>query len=146
MSKKSFINDFSRLDHVALWRGFDIRRDFRKNVLLRETKSSLAGLILAHRTGTFNQGFNESPAPASLDHIFPLHSAGSIRVFLRIDQFPGPFLFCVLGPDLIVMLYSGIDIFRRSHIITAVLETSEDVDENRHTQTIKGIAPPGQPF
>jgi hypothetical protein len=95
--------------------------------------------------GLLYQGFNELlTTPTFLDRVFPLHGGGSIRVLLRINQFPGPFLFRVLGPDLIVMPYPGVDVLRCPDIVTAVLKASEDVDENRHTQTIKGIDPSGQ--
>jgi hypothetical protein len=105
------------------------------------------GLISILETGLFDQGFDELPTtPAFLDRVLPLHGARSVRVLLRIDQFPGPLLFGVLGPDFVVMLYPGIDILRGADIITAVLEAAQDVDENRHTQTIKGIDPRGQPF
>jgi hypothetical protein len=44
------------------------------------------------------------------------------------------------------VLYPGLDVLRCPDIITAVFEASQDVDENRHTQTIKGIDHPGQPL
>jgi hypothetical protein len=100
-----------------------------------ESRLFRQGLIAILGTGLFGEGFDElSAAPAFLDRVFPLHGSGSIRVFLRIDQFPGPFLFRILGTYLVVVLYSGLDVLGGSDIIGPVLETSQDIHENRHTK------------
>jgi hypothetical protein len=112
-----------------------------------ESRLFRQGLIAICGTGLFDEGFDElSATPAFLDRVLPLHGAGSVRVLLFIDQFPGSFLLGVLGPDFVVALYPGIDVLRGPDIVTAVFEAPEDVDENRHTQTIKGMDQIGQPL
>ncbi len=95
---------------------------------------SYGELILTQRTGFLYQGFDELLAPVFLNRVLSLHGAGSIGVFLRIDQFPGPFLLGVLGPCLVVMFHPGIDVLRCADIIASIFEASQDVNEDRHTQ------------
>ena len=80
------------------------------------------------------QGFQELLGAAFFDRVFSLHGARSIRVLLFIDQFPGSFLFCVLGSYLVVVFKSGSYVLRGPDIVGSVFEASEDIDKNRHAQ------------
>jgi len=85
--------------------------------------------------GRSDQRFYEMLVLATLDLIFTPHRAGSVRVFFKIYEAPGPLGFGVFGSALIVTLNTGIQVLGRSHVIAAVLFTLQDVDVEWHVKT-----------